>query len=114
MLHRYALFLPLMHPSDMGMADNPVRMDYPGIRSDRFRPVLCASLLFLGGPGVFSQIPSDPATDFANFVKYEIKLRKSLLGKIQAKSAKTVINNKLLISDLIDGDVSAISVRNSR
>jgi len=103
-----------MHPSDMGMADNPIRMDYPGIRSDRFRPVLCASLLFLGATEVFSQIPSDPATDFANFVKYEIKLRKSLLGKIEAKSAKTVVNDRLPISDLIDEHVSAISVRNSR
>ena len=100
-----------MDPSDLRMVYDPVRIDYPGIRGDRFRPVLCASLLFFCGTEVFSQTPSDAATDFA---KYAMKLRESLSGKIEAKTAKTVVNNRLLISDLINNDVSAISVRNSR
>jgi hypothetical protein len=107
----FAEFILYMDPSDFQMADDPVRIDYPGIRRDRFRPVLCASLLFFWGTEVFSQTPSDAATDFA---KYAMKLRESLSGKIEAKSAKAVVNNRLLISDLINKDASAISVRNSR
>ncbi len=70
----------------------------------RFAPFLC-------GIPVFSQPPSESAADLA---KYAMKLRESSLVRIEPKIARTLVNNRLQISDLSNEPVSAISVRNSR
>jgi hypothetical protein len=109
------LFLPNsfleMDLNDLWGGDDSARIDFARLRRHRLQFVLCVSLLLLCGTQVFSQPPSDSAADLA---KYAMKLRESSLVRSEPKIARTLVNNRLRISDLSNEPVSAISVRNSR